>query len=263
MPTFTPPVAPEASAAEHFWLHRPVPEGSAVWTDKAYPYGNNRGGSLRTHHGVEFNVAAGTEVLATANGTVIVAGPDIEQRLGAFEGFYGNVIVIKHDSGLGSKPVFTLYGHLSEILVAVGQEVRARETIALSGSSGVADGAHLHFEIRVGENSYEATRNPLLWLYPFPERGAVAGRITYSNGEGAFSFPLTLRRIDGPSAYAATTTYADTGVNPDEYWAENFVFDDVVAGYYELSAGVGEQQKKAEFWVYPYQTTFVELIVGN
>ena len=119
LPTFTPPALPQTSPGEHYWLRRPVPEGSAVWTDKAYPYGSNRDGTLRTHHGVEFNVPAGTEVLAAASGTVIIAGQDNEELLGAIKEFYGNVIVIQHDSGLGSQPVYTLYGHLSEIFVNV------------------------------------------------------------------------------------------------------------------------------------------------
>jgi len=263
LPTFTPPALPETSPGEHYWLRRPIPEGSAVWTDKAYPYGSNRDGTLRTHHGVEFNVPAGTEVLASASGTVIVAGQDNEELLGAIKEFYGNVIVIQHDSGLGSQPVYTLYGHLSEIFVKVGEHVLAQDVIAFSGASGVADGAHLHFEVRLGENSYAATRNPLLWLYPFPDRGVVAGLVTSAAGQPIPGYPLTLRRMDASSPYAGGTTYADNSVNPDENWQENFVFDDVVAGYYELSAGSGENKEKVEFWVYPYQTTFIKVMIDN
>ncbi len=258
-PTYTPPASPVASDAEHYWLHRPVPDGNGVWTDKAYPYGSNRGGTLRTHHGVEFNVPAGTDVLATADGTVVVAGSDNSDLQGPISDFYGNVVVIRHGFGLDGQPIFTLYGHLSEILVSVGQPVRTQEVIAYSGATGVADGAHLHFEVRQGENSYNSTRNPLLWLYPFPDRGVVAGRVSSGTGQSAQGYPLTLRRIDAPSAYAGTTTYADGSVNPDSNWQENFAFDDVVAGYYELVVGSGEDKVTAEFWVYPYQTTFVEI----
>ena len=69
-PTFTPPSLPFTSAEEHFWFRRPVPEGTAVWTDKEYPYGSTKGGQLRTHHGVEFNVDYNTPILAAAAGTV-------------------------------------------------------------------------------------------------------------------------------------------------------------------------------------------------
>lgn len=256
-PTYTSPATPESIPWDHYWLTRPIPEGGTVWTDKAYPYGNNRGGTLRTHHGVEFNVTRGTPILAAADGTVIFAGDDRESQLGATPNFYGNVVVLQHDIGLEGQPVFSLYGHLSEILVTVGQQVFAQDTIAASGASGVADGPHLHFEVRVGENNYLATRNPLLWLYPFPDRGVVAGRVATREGQSVHGLPLNLRRIDAPSAYAATTTYADDSVNPDDRWQENFVFDDVVAGYYELSVGEGAIKSKVEFWVYPYQTNMV------
>ncbi len=263
LPTFTPPALPKTPVWEHYWLRRPVPEESAVWTDKAYPYGSTRGGELRSHHGVEFNVPAGTVVMAAASGTVVAAGRDDVERLGASNNFYGNVVVIQHDTGLENQPVYSLYGHLSQILVQVGDRVNALDTIALSGASGVADGAHLHFEVRVGSNNYESTRNPLLWLYPFPDRAVVAGRITYPDGTPARNVPLNLRRVDAPSPYAATTSYADDSVNSDDVWDENFAFDDIYAGYYELTAGTGDDKIKVEFWVHPYQTSFVELVLDN
>jgi murein DD-endopeptidase MepM/ murein hydrolase activator NlpD len=258
VPTFTPPSSPESSPWEHFWLHRPVPEGSTVWTDKAYPYGSTRGGTLRPHHGVEFNVPAGTPVLAAADGTVVMAGSDEAVRLGAMPAFYGRAVVIEHTFLVEGVPPYTLYGHLSEVLVSVGQQVRANDMIALSGASGVADGAHLHFEVRVGENSYDSTRNPLLWLYPFPDRGVVAGRVVGPGGTPAAEVPITLRRIDAPAPYTATSTYAASGVNADHNWNENFVLDDVAAGFYELTVGTGEGKVKLELWVYPIQTSFVE-----
>jgi murein DD-endopeptidase MepM/ murein hydrolase activator NlpD len=258
-PTYTPPAQPETPKWDHYWLYRPVPEGSTVWTDKVYPYGSTRGGELRVHHGVEFNVPTGTSVLAAGNGTVVTAGADDVETVGAEISFYGNVVVIRHDIGLGDKPLFTLYGHLSEILVEVGDNVNAQDVIALSGASGVAEGPHVHFEVRLGANDYASTRNPLLWLYPFPDRGVVAGMVTYADGSPAPNVPLNLRRIDAPSPYAATTSYADDSVNPDDHWGENFAFDDIYAGYYELSAGTGEDKIKVEFWVYPYQTSFVEI----
>lgn len=262
-PTYTAPAPPTPSPGDHYWLGRPVPQGTSTWTNKAYPYGSNRGGVLRTHHGVEFDVPAGTPILAAAAGTVAFAGDDGLELLGATNDFYGNVIVLEHDFQQDGLPVYTLYGHLSQLAVSVGQYVQANEQIGLSGASGVADGAHLHFEVRVGANSYEATRNPLLWLYPFPGRGVVAGRITWPSGEIAQNVPVSLRRVDAPSAYAATTSYADNGVNSDPYWLENFALDDVAAGYYELSVGTGDERIKSGLWVYPLATSFVELTLEN
>lgn len=263
LPTFTPPALPLTSPKEHYWLRRPIPDGGTVWTDKAYPYGTTRGGTLRPHHGVEFYVPAGTEILASASGTVRVAGADATTVYGPQPNFYGNLVVIELDSRLNGQPVFTLYGHLSEILVKEGQHVDVFELIALSGATGVADGAHLHFEVRVGQNSYTSSRNPLLWLYPFPDFGTVAGRLTWPDGSLVQEAPISLRRIDAPSRYFATTTYADDSVNPDDSLGENFAFDDVPVGYYEVIVDAGAKKYRKEFWVFPYRTSFVELVLGN
>jgi len=259
MPTFTPPALPLTSAEEHYWLRRPVADGGVVWTEKSYPYGNTKGGYLRPHHGVEFNVPYGTEILAAASGTVRVAGSDDTIAHGPSTDFYGNLVVIELDSRLNDQPVFNLYGHLSEILVNEGQHVNVHELIALSGSSGVADGPHLHFEVRLGQNSYANTRNPLLWLYPFPDRGTVAGRVIWPNGELVREAPIRVRRVDAPSRYYATTTYAAEGINQDESWRENFAVDDVESGFYEVVVSAGEMEFTQTVWVFPYRTNFVEI----
>jgi murein DD-endopeptidase MepM/ murein hydrolase activator NlpD len=258
-PTFTPPALPFTSPDEHFWFQRPIPEGGTVWTDKSYPYGSTRGGTLRPHHGVEFYVPQGTPVLATASGTVVVAGDDSAIVYGEKAGFYGKLVIIQHDSAWNEQPVFTLYAHLSEIYVNEGQRVNALAPIALSGATGVADGPHLHFEVRLGENSYASTRNPLLWLYPFPDYGAVAGRVVRGNGSLVEEAPISLRRIDAPARYMATTSYAGNSVNPDDQWQENFALDDVPAGYYEITVAVGSERFTQELWVFAYRTSFVEV----
>ncbi|MCP5101372.1 MAG: M23 family metallopeptidase [Chloroflexi bacterium] len=260
-PTFTPPSLPLTSLEDHYWFRRPIPEGGTVWTDKVYPYGSTRGGTLRTHHGVEFYVPSGTEVLSVASGTVRVAGTDEAIAYGPHINFYGNLVVIEHDTQLNGQPVFTLYGHLSQIFVGEGQRIESQQIIAYSGASGVADGAHLHLEVRIGQNDYDLTHNPLLWLYPFPDRGTVVGRVVWPDGSLVAQAPVSLNRIDAASRYLATTSYADTSVNADSEWNENFAIDDVDAGFYEAVVTNGTEKYKAEVWVYPYRTSSVEIII--
>ncbi|MCB0037398.1 MAG: peptidoglycan DD-metalloendopeptidase family protein, partial [Anaerolineales bacterium] len=116
-PTYTPPALPATSGDEHYWLRRPVEEGGIVWTDKFYPYGSTRGGTLRPHHGVEFNVPYNTPIIATAAGTVVFAGADNQELLGPHLDFYGNAVVIEHEPRFQGQPVYTLYGHLNEVYV--------------------------------------------------------------------------------------------------------------------------------------------------
>lgn len=260
-PTFTPPAAPESSPHEHYWFNRPVGPEGVVWTDKHYPYGSTRGGQLRAHHGVEFNVPYNTEIVAVAPGTVVVAGDDAEVAHGPHTDFYGNLVVIRHDFQQNGQPVFSLYGHLNEVLVAEGQQVGGQEVIGLSGASGVADGPHMHLEVRVGANSYDKTRNPLLWLYPFPDRGTIAGQVVWPDGQPVAEAPVSLSRLDGEAPYYGTSTYAIESLNPDPGWNENFVIDDVVAGYYQVTVNAGSKKYKAETWVYPGRTSFVEIVV--
>jgi hypothetical protein len=262
LPTFTPPALPNTSPWEHYWLRRPVSVDGVLWTNKSYSYGHTKGGTLRPHHGVEFDVDLGTELMAAASGTVIVAGDDSQVAYGPGTNFYGNLVIIELDSKLNeTQPVYVLYGHLSAAMVTVGQHVDAEQIIAISGASGIADGPHMHFEVRVGQNNYNSTRNPLLWLYPFPDRGTVAGRIIWPNGELAYEVPVQLRRVDGVSRDAATTTYAHENINSDAGWQENFAIDDVEAGYYEVIVEIGETEIKENVWVYAYRTSFVEIML--
>lgn len=260
--TAAPPGLPNVPAEEHFWFQRPVPEGGVVWTDKYYPYGGTQNGMLRPHHGVEFNVPKDTPVLAAADGEVVFAGADNKTMVGPEPDFYGNVVIIRHDFTYLGQAVYTLYAHLGTIYVTAGQRLKALDMIALSGASGVADGAHLHFEVRVGENNYESTRNPVLWIYPFPDRGAIAGRVVNSTGEFIPLVTVILRRIDGGGQYGANTwTYAGETLNSDDQWQENFAFDDIPPGQYEVEVKIDEKKYKAQFNVNPYRTSTVEIVI--
>ncbi len=94
---------------------------------------------IHGRNGVDIAAPIGTSVRASAEGTVIIA------KTGAWNGGYGNYIVIQHPNGTQ-----TLYGHLSVLYVQVGQLVEQGVTIAGSGNSGRSTGPHLHFEIRNG-----------------------------------------------------------------------------------------------------------------
>ena len=87
------------------------------------------------HTGVDLRGEIGEPVHATATGKVTIAG---------WDGGYGNMVEIDHGNGLATR-----YGHLSKILVKVGQFVRIGETVGLIGSTGRSTGPHLHYETRI------------------------------------------------------------------------------------------------------------------
>jgi murein DD-endopeptidase MepM/ murein hydrolase activator NlpD len=101
---------------------------------RVHPISGNR----RFHAGIDLGAPTGAPIVAAATGRIVVAN---------WHGGYGKAVVIEHQGQLQ-----TLYGHLSEILVQEGQEVRQGEVIGLVGSTGNSTGPHLHFETHAPTN---------------------------------------------------------------------------------------------------------------
>ena len=87
------------------------------------------------HTGLDFRGDAGDPIHATAAGTVVGAG---------WSGGYGRIVEIDHGNGLSTR-----YGHLSQIDVKVGDEIRIGQVIGRMGSTGRSTGPHLHYETRI------------------------------------------------------------------------------------------------------------------
>jgi len=87
------------------------------------------------HTGLDFRAEIGDPVLVTANGTVTVAG---------WTGGYGKMVEVDHGNGFATR-----YGHMSEIDVKVGQQVRTGQTLGKVGTTGRSTGPHLHYETRI------------------------------------------------------------------------------------------------------------------
>lgn len=89
----------------------------------------------RPHNGVDIGADHGSSIRAAASGIVITSG---------WMSGYGNTVVIDHGDG-----VSTLYGHCSVLYVNDGDTVVMGDRIAAVGSTGLATGPHLHFEVRI------------------------------------------------------------------------------------------------------------------
>jgi murein DD-endopeptidase MepM/ murein hydrolase activator NlpD len=118
-------------------------------------YGS-RWGTL--HAGVDIAAPIGTPVVTPADGVVTQAGPA--------SGF-GLSVAVEHGDG-----TITVYGHVNQYFVSVGQAVAAGQRIAEVGNRGQSTGPHLHFEVHTG-GFYENRVNPVPWL---ARRGISLGR---------------------------------------------------------------------------------------
>jgi murein DD-endopeptidase MepM/ murein hydrolase activator NlpD len=127
--------------------------------------------SKSTHYGVDL---ASTEraPIESANGGVIV--------FAGYLGIYGNAVIVDHGLGLAS-----LYGHMSDISVKVGQNVARGETLGNSGVTGLAGGDHLHLSILVGGEFV----NPTEWWDAHWIQDNVTGKLTETAPQAASLTP--------------------------------------------------------------------------
>jgi murein DD-endopeptidase MepM/ murein hydrolase activator NlpD len=101
----------------------------------------------RSHNGIDIAGPIGTPIYAVTGGVV--------EQAGAASGF-GLVVKIRHPDG-----TMSVYGHVNQMFVEVGDEVGAGEQIAEIGNRGQSTGPHLHFEIHDADDT---PMNPRPWL---------------------------------------------------------------------------------------------------
>ena len=104
------------------------------------------------HKGVDFVPGAGTPIYAIADGVATTATFD--------DSGYGQHVVLTHN--LNGVSVESLYGHMIEgsSPIVVGQQVKVGDFLGLVGDTGIAYGAHLHFEIHIDKVPVD----PFAWL---------------------------------------------------------------------------------------------------
>ena len=267
-----------------FFLKKPIQPPGNDTIDVTYRFGSTQSGKRDPHHGVEFLNAFGTPVVAAGDGKVVVAGTDVNPTsqhgvwpitfYGPYSNFYGNLVVIEHavPAELAQSlpdlvgPIYTLYGHLSEIAVQVGEEVKQGQPIGKVGQAGIATGAHLHFEVRVNENSYKASRNPELWIEPHADitgitMGAIAGSFLNSYAVSLEMPSVVLQHLpqgaDAPSDFEVTVaTYQEKGLVGQLPFLESFSVGSLPAGLYRVAFPMGGLRREL-VQVYPGQLTVV------
>ena len=113
---------------------------------------------IRAHKGVDYAASTGTPIKSTANGKIIHIGN---------KGGYGKTIIVQHGTRYS-----TLYAHMSKYRGGLkkGSRVRQGQTIGYIGSSGLATGPHLHYELRVDGTHRDPLRVKLPGADPLNEK---------------------------------------------------------------------------------------------
>lgn len=229
---------------DHYLFARPIDSDRRNSGLTYYEYGTNgpKDDPYPIHSGIDIPNDVGTTVRAPAGGTVIfstdVNSIDEKKRVFQNSPSYGTTVVIKHDFSYQGKALYTVFAHLEAPLVVEGERVEAGQPIALLGNTGHSSGPHVHFEVRLEENEYGSTYNPVLWMAPYVGHGTIAGQVVDARGNTLQDTDVTLSR--GGYNVHTTTSYVvrDEGssVNGDPAWQENFVFSDVPVGRWTVSA---------------------------
>lgn len=105
--------------------------------------GGVRSQGIHGYNGVDLAAPVGTPIMAAADGVVVIA------RASGYNGGYGLYVALKHANGTQ-----TVYGHMSQVNVTVGQSVSQGEIIGAVGNTGRSTGPHVHFEIRGARNPF-------------------------------------------------------------------------------------------------------------
>ena len=233
--------------------------------ERSYSFGTTQAGLRNTHHGVDFTNAQGTPVLAAADGKVIVAGTDHSTEYGWGLDYYGELVILQHEFPGYALPVYTLYAHLSKLLVEPGQSVQAGEEIGKVGSTGTAQGAHLHFEVRQGGNSFQDTRNPELWIKPCEDCGVLVGTILDPEGNVRRFSNIKVEKMDGALAGKPVylESYADPSLKSDDQYQEIFALGDLSHGFYRITFSPNGVSQQVDVQILPDKVTKIVLYVKN
>lgn len=256
----TPITNPQA----HFWMDKPLPGGGRYLINQTFPYGWDQSGRLVLHNGVDSGGGGlGTELAAVADGTIVTARADTNEWWGFRCDWYGQLVVLELDQKFDGKSVYALYGHVLNIAVEEGQRVQRGEVVAEVGFGGAAVVPHLHFEVRVGENNYVSTRNPMLWVAPPETRGVIVGRLIDPQGHPWQGVWINAQSLSEEGISEVTWSYLDDPtslINADEHYAENFVFNDVQPGNYRLYIEIQDTRYSADVDVVGGEISTVEIV---
>lgn len=242
---------------DHFFFTRPIAADQINWPIADYRYGGVFFGKNIVHTGVDIPAPEGTPIMAAGAGTIVWADWGLfAETPGNQSDPYGLAVAIRHDFGYNDQQLYTIYAHMSVINVIRGQYVETGDVIGFVGTTGATTGPHVHFEVRMPNNSFFYTYNPELWITPPQGWGVLAGRIMDSKGEPLQQVEVTVSPEQGGRTFTIRTYGKGGAVNPDPYYQENMVLGDLPAGIYKITFEY--EEKRAQTWVeiFPGQVSY-------
>jgi len=251
-----PPLYPtpwEPTPNDHFLFTRPIGADAVNWPLSRYRYGYLF--YAEPHTGVDIPAPKGTPIMAIGPGTVTYAGYGIYYKSNIYADPYGIAVSIRHDFGFAGKEITSVYGHMDQTFVYRGQHVEGGEVIGIVGETGKVSGPHLHLEVRLGDETFFATRNPELWIAPPQGWGVLVGQLLDGTGDKLTKVKVKLRNLETNQYYDAIS-YADGAVNSDDYYKENLELGDLPAGKYFMYLDHPTVSAKTELEIRPGQVTF-------
>jgi len=250
------PVPWAMSAYDHFYFTRPIAADQINWPVADYRYGGIFFDNV-VHTGVDIDAEEEAPILASGPGTVVWAGwglftetPDNQSDP------YGLAVVIRHDFGYQDQQLYTVYAHMSQVIAVVSQHVETGEVIGHVGATGATTGPHVHFEVRLGSNSFHYTLNPELWLAPPQGWGVLVGRVLDSEGKTISHMEVRLRSEETKKTNLVKTYGSGGAINPDPYYNENMVLGDLPAGIYKITLTYDKKDKQTWVEIFPGQVTY-------
>jgi murein DD-endopeptidase MepM/ murein hydrolase activator NlpD len=251
------------STYDHFYFARPIAADQVNWPLADYRYGGIFFAPSIVHTGVDIPAPEGTPIMAAGPGTVVWAG------WGLFTGApdnkddpYGQAVALRHDFGYKGQQLYTIYAHMSKVTAVLGQHVETGDGLGLVGSTGATTGPHLHFEVRLPDNSFYDTYNPELWTAPPQGWGVLVGRLMDTDENTLQQLEVVVRNVETQDQFLVKTYGGGGAVNHDPYYNENLVLGDIPAGLYKVSFRF---EKNVQYWmeIRPGEVTYFTYAADN
>lgn len=251
------PIPWAMSPYDHFYFARPIAADNINWPLAEYRYGGVFFAPKIVHTGVDIDAEQGTPILAAGRGTVVSADWGLyTEAPGNQSDPYGMAVVVRHDFGYKDQNLYTIYAHMSKILAVVGSHVETGDVLGLVGDTGATTGPHLHFEVRVGKNTFYNTYNPELWMTPPQGWGVLVGRLTDEKGKLLNQLYVQVQSTAPKAPLRTVRTYGIGAVNSDSYYQENLVLGDLPAGIYKITLKYNDEDKQAWVDIFPGQVSY-------